>query len=86
MTRPEPRTGIVVDAQGTPVEGALVSVAESEGPVPEIALRTGSDGRFRVPLPPGRALLRAYAPDGTAGSAEAQGGAGEEIVIRLETG
>ena len=85
MTRPEPRTGIVVDAQGNPVEGALVSVAESEGPVPEIALRTGPDGRVRVPRPPGRARRRASALDGTAGSAEAQGGAGEEIVIRLET-
>ncbi len=79
------RSGRVVDAEGRPVEGALVSVAQSEGPVPEIALRTGPDGRFAFPLPPGRARLRADTPDGGVGSLEVSGdeGSDEEILLRV---
>lgn len=80
------RSGRVVDREGRPVEGALVSVAESEGPVPEIALRTDPDGRFAFPLPPGLTRLRAHAPGGEVGSVVVQEGGegeGEEILLRV---
>jgi hypothetical protein len=87
MTR---RTGRVLDASGQPVSGAVVAVASGTAPTPEIGIRTGSDGRFMVALPPGTFQLEARAPNGAAGRVEVSvrpGEEGEEIDIRLnETG
>jgi Carboxypeptidase regulatory-like domain len=48
-------SGRVLDAQGEPVSGARVFVLKAPGPVPDIALLTGDDGRFTLSLPmPGR--------------------------------
>ena len=77
------REGIVVDAAGRPVAGALVEVARGTAPTPEIGYRTDADGHFRISLPPGRFTLRAASPDAGQGEAEVVGGPGEPIEIRL---
>ena len=63
------RRGRVLAGDGTPAVGALVWVDASDGPVPEIAIRAGREGRFAVALPPGRATLVARAPSGAIGRA-----------------
>lgn len=60
--------GQVVDAQGRPQQGFLVSAESDEEPTPLIPpprFRTGADGRFRLTgLTPGRAFkLRAVRPE-----------------------
>ena len=78
------RRGRVVDAVGSPVAGALVTVEWGTAPTPEITLISDADGRFRLGLPRGRFRLRATAPDGASGVTEAQGGAATPaIVIRV---
>ena len=76
------RAGRVLDATGQPVAGAVVAVVSGTAPTPEIGIRTGADGRFRVALPAGKFRLQAHAA-GQAGEVEVQGGAGEEILIRV---
>jgi hypothetical protein len=61
----------VVDEAGTPVAGALVSVAWSNIPYPEISLVTDPSGEVRLPLSEGRFRIVAHAPDGRHGSLEA---------------
>jgi hypothetical protein len=78
------RRGRVVDAQGRPVPGALVSVVWGTAPTPEIGRRTNEDGAFQMGLPPGRFRVRADGPGGAAGQVEVDGGAGDEIVIQVE--
>jgi hypothetical protein len=83
------RTGRVLDASGQPVSGAVVAVASGTAPTPEIGIRTRSDGRFTVALPPGTFQLEARTPEGAVGRLEVssepgeEGEEGEEIVIRL---
>ena len=77
------RGGIVTDAAGRPVGGALVEVARGTAPTPEIGYRTDARGRFRISLPPGRFTLRAVAADAGQGETEVQGGPGGLIDIRL---
>ncbi|MEF2526816.1 MULTISPECIES: carboxypeptidase-like regulatory domain-containing protein [Streptomyces] len=43
-------TGTVVDADGSPVAGAVVHLADGPGPVPDIAALTGPDGGFSFPV------------------------------------
>jgi len=78
-----PRNGIVVDAGGRPVRGALVSVAWGTGATPEVAIETDDEGRFRIHLPEGRYRLSAHAAGGAAGEADTRGEADEEIRIQL---
>jgi hypothetical protein len=79
------RRGTVVDAERTPVRGALVTVEWGTAPTPEIAIETGEQGRFIIALPlEGRYRLRATAPDGATGSREIGGASAEEVVIILE--
>ena len=79
------RRGTVVDAERTPVSGALVAVEWGTAPTPEIAIETEQGGRFAIALPvEGRFRLRATAPDGETGSQEIEGAGGEEIVIELQ--
>lgn len=50
-------TGMVVDAAGKPVAGAMIAVRSLDmpaRPVPEIAVLSGEDGRYAWPLPAGR--------------------------------
>ena len=54
-------SGKVLDAQDQPVSGARVFVLKAPGPVPDVALLTGDDGRFTLSLPgPGRYELAGY--------------------------
>ena len=39
-------SGIVLDAAGQPVAGARVYLVGAPGPVPDMAVLTGADGRF----------------------------------------
>jgi hypothetical protein len=79
-----PRTGVVRDRQGKPVQGALIAVEWGTAPTPEVALRTGQDGRFRLALPSGLFRIAAYAPSGASGRREIEIDGGEEdIVIEL---
>jgi len=40
--------GVVLDAAGRPVAQARVFVAKAPGPVPDVAVLTGPDGRFAL--------------------------------------
>jgi hypothetical protein len=60
----------VVDKAGAPVAGALVSVAWSTVPFPEIALVTDSNGEVRMQLAEGEYQIVAHAADGRHGSIE----------------
>jgi hypothetical protein len=59
--------GSVVWDDGAPIEGALVAVTSGTAPTPEIAIRTGPDGSFKVALPNGLFHLEARAPNGRTG-------------------
>jgi carboxypeptidase family protein len=77
-------TGRVVDIDGTPVPLASVVIVAGSVPMPELALLTDEDGRFRLRLPRGRFTLRAHAP-GASGEARVDAtGAGGEILIVVE--
>ncbi len=52
--------GVVVDASGAPVPGARVRLDAAGGAPQEV--RTGLDGRFSFPAPPGEATIEADAP------------------------
>jgi len=79
------RSGTVLDAERSPVQGALVAVEWGTAPTPEIAIETEGDGRFSIALPAeGRYRLRATALDGTTGLREIEGAGLGEIVIELE--
>lgn len=77
------RRGRVVDASGEPVPGALVSVVWGTAPTPEIGRRTDDAGRFQVGLPPGQFRIAATTASGEAGQIEVDGGASDEIVLRI---
>lgn len=47
----------VIDQAGTPVAGAIISVIDGTVQLPEMAIRTDADGRFRLRLPAGRFVL-----------------------------
>ena len=79
------RRGLVVDADGRPVPGALVSVVWGTAPTPEIGRRTGNDGAFQVGLPPGQFRVKAVSATGGAGEVQVEGGEGGDIVIRIDT-
>ena len=54
-------SGRVLDAHGQPVSGASVFVLKAPGPVSDIALLTGEEGRFTLSLPgPGRYELACH--------------------------
>lgn len=62
--------GRVVGSDGAGLSGALVYVKSGTGPAPEIAFRSGRDGRFRIALPPGRYVLEARSAQGQLGETE----------------
>jgi hypothetical protein len=76
----------VVDADGRPAAGAIVSVVWGTAATPEIGIVADQDGRFRVALPPGRFRLQANA-GGEGGTTEVEiAGSAPDIAIRLEGG
>ncbi len=80
--------GRVLRAEGSPVANALVAVARGTGPTPEIAIRTGADGGFRIALPAGRYRIEAHSGDGAAGGQDLSVGGDAvtfEIVIEPHT-
>jgi hypothetical protein len=77
------RFGRVVDAHGVSVPGAIVVIAASSVPMPEIALVTDGTGRFSMRLPPGVFTIRAHGAGGTGAVDLEDGRTDEEIVIPL---
>lgn len=61
----------VVDEAGQPVKEAIVVVAKSSVPFPEIALIADDAGAVQLQLPPGTFVLRANGQDGRQGEATA---------------
>jgi hypothetical protein len=55
----------VTSKTGEPLAGVGLAVEQATGPVPEIAYVTGDDGRVRMGLPSGEAVLRLFLPDGS---------------------
>lgn len=84
LSKAAPRIVRVLDAGGSPVAGAFVTVVSGSAPTPEITLLTNAEGRARLGLPPGTFTIQAQTPEGSKGTAEATGGESpEEIEIRL---
>lgn len=78
------RRGRVIDVDGQPVAGALVSVVWGTAPTPETGRRTDAAGCFLVGLTAGeRFRVRATTADGRAGDVDVDGSAVDEIVVRL---
>lgn len=75
----------MLDARGAPVAGALIAVAHGSAPTPEIGIRSNSEGRFKIALPPGRFTIGADGPEGTKGAVDVVVEQGPiEIAIRLK--
>lgn len=85
MGNTTPRRVLVVDRDRRPVPGALVSVAASTAPVPEIALVTDATGVVILPLPEGQFRIAAHNADGRSGVAEVDNTKPEqgEVVVEL---
>ena len=63
--------GTVVDAQGDPVHGARVFIADAPVPVPDIAALTDAEGRFMLTAPaPGRYVVGCSGHEGETASGE----------------
>lgn len=77
--------GIVLDAAGQPVAQARVYFTSVPGAVPDVAVLTGSDGRFRLSAPrPGAYEIGARSDALGAGAAAVVVGATNPLVeIRL---
>jgi hypothetical protein len=71
MSEAPPAIVRVVNETGAPVAGALVSVAWSNVPFPEIALVTDAKGEVRMQLADGQYHIVAHAADGRNGILEA---------------
>lgn len=81
-------SGVVVDAGGRPVDGALVqpkSLDDPPRPVPELAVFSGPDGRYEWQLPAGRYEFSATKDTrtGTPSEVTAAAGGTEQLELRL---
>lgn len=81
-------SGTVLGADGAPLAGARVMLARAPAAMPDIALVTGSDGRFLLGAPdPGRYEIAVTAPDGETRSVEVEvGPAGDPPPVELRFG
>ncbi|KJC50373.1 hypothetical protein UP09_04855 [Bradyrhizobium sp. LTSP885] len=61
------KRGIVVDAGGRPVAGALIAVVHGTAAVPEIGIRADDQGTFYLSLPAGSFTVEGHSPDGARG-------------------
>jgi hypothetical protein len=59
--------GVVVDAEGNPVEEARVYFVEGPVPLPDIAALTDSSGRFALSVPTSGTYQLGIASEGPAG-------------------
>jgi hypothetical protein len=80
--------GRVVDNRGRPAAGAVVYVVEASAPVPDIALKADSDGRFELAVPAGRVVIGAR--HDTLGTGEGdielgEGGSAELVIVVTPT-
>lgn len=80
-------SGIVLDAAGQPVAGARVYLVGAPGPVPDMAVLTGADGRFVLGAARAGRYEVACSTD-AAGAASASvkvGARGAQVELRLGT-
>ncbi len=76
--------GVVQDSAGRPIGDALVFVEGISVAIPEITIRTNSQGRCELNLPQGRYRITACTPDGERGATEYQKGVdSDNIVIQI---
>lgn len=75
---------VVLDEGGHPVVDAVVALARSSVPFPEIALLTDDKGAVELQLPPGVFAFRARGPGDTAGDTEVTSPGPTESVVRLK--
>ena len=61
------KRGIVIDAAGRPVAGALITIVHGTAAVPEIGIRANGHGTFDVSLPAGTFTIEGHSPDGDCG-------------------
>lgn len=66
-TNPPMIAGVVVDAEGHPVEGARVYFVAGPVPLPDIAARTDGSGRFALVAPVWGTYELGLAAEGSAG-------------------
>lgn len=79
--------GVVRRADGTPLAGASVALASAPVATPDIAQRTGADGRFALGAPvPGTYVLGVTAPDGETRRVEVTVGEGDPDPVEVSLG
>ncbi len=78
--------GMVVDAEGNPIEGARVYFVEGPVPLPDIAALTDDSGHFALSAPVSGTFQLGIASEGSAGLVQATTTVevGEEQGIDLE--
>jgi uncharacterized GH25 family protein len=84
MPGAQPISGVVLDPNGNPVEGARVYVTASPAPIPDVALLTGPDGAFVIGASAaGKYRIAASAEGFETGEAEFDTGAPRTVELRL---
>lgn len=79
-------SGSVVDADGRPVEGARVFLAEAPVPVPDIAALTDPAGQFALAAPaPGSYTVASAFDDLYASARVTLPEAAQQVTLRLES-
>jgi hypothetical protein len=80
--------GVVVDAKGAPISGALIqpSATGGSGPIPDMAVMSGADGRFAWILKPGSYRIDAIVDGRVVASANVRVTGGELTSIQLSAG
>ncbi len=83
--------GMVVDAEGNPIEGARVYFVQGPVPVPDIAALTDNSGHFALSAPVSGTYQLGIASEGSAGlvretkTVEVGGERGIDLEVRLDT-
>ncbi len=75
---------LVLDGSGRPIAGAVVALARSSVPFPEIALLTDENGAIELQLPPGAFAFRVRAPGDASSDVEVTSPGPAETVVRLK--
>jgi hypothetical protein len=75
---------LVLYEDGRPAAAAVVALARSSVPFPEIALLTDERGAVELQLPPGVFSFRAQGPGGVSGDVEVTSPGPAESVVRLK--